>query len=146
MKGALTVTGMNADQMREFVELCKHPAIAGKREGWMVGDLLYNKSTDTILIYGNAGNAREQSIFIKMQDLKNCNTWLPPVCDYQHPERGLWGMVDWLNWELETLFSVEIAPVVIDTRQVSNIPLPEAMPLPIALAKAIIWQHERTNP
>lgn len=138
---------MNADQMKEFVELCKHPAIAGKMGMAIQGDdILCSdgiiRTCKTIDAFGTiATNADgiDQRIYGEI-------SIIPKTFDYQYPERGLWGMVDWARWNVESVFSATITPVIIDARDEKKAPFPTPLSLPIALAKAIIWQHERRRP
>lgn len=119
---------MNADQMKELVKLCRHEAIAGKRGEIQFGDFAWYPEIKRI---GTLSPYIEHNQFV----------WLPPVYDYQHPERGLWGMVEWDNATIINTVSNGI--VCVSTYG----PVTQHFgPLPIALAKAVIWQSERKQP
>jgi hypothetical protein len=64
--------------------------------------------------------------------------WLPPVFDPENPERCLWGMVDWVRWEIDQ--STEGLIYLEDTW----IPPTDVVwgRLDIALIKAILKQEE----
>ena len=122
---------MNADQMKEFVELCKHPAIAGRRGEWVGTDHAWWEDTGRPeTCYADAPT--DQAISGQLA------VWLPPVYDYQHPERSLCGMVDWTKWHSGADLRGHYAMTWEGKGAVAI-----CDPLPIALAKAIIWQHER---
>jgi hypothetical protein len=129
---------MNADQMREFVELCKHPAIAGRRGEWVGTDHAWWEDTGRPeTCYADAPT--DQAISGQLA------VWLPPVYDYQHPERGLIGMLT-----KSGIFSMDLEwqPGLIEGWRVSinwykDIHQFTGATPAIALAKAIIWQHER---
>jgi hypothetical protein len=138
---------MTTEQLREFVELCKHPAIAGKRGEWVGTDHAWWEDTGKPeTCYADAPT--DQAI------LGQLAVWLPPVYDYQHPERGLWGMVNAVekylcepDFEKRGLFTFKSKRFRFtirerDGEEVKNFYGSSA---PIALAKAIIWQHERTK-
>ena len=134
---------MNADQMKEFVELCKHPAIAGKMGMAIQGDdILCSdgiiRTYKTIDVFGTiATNSYEVD-----QRISGKIVVIPPIYDYQRPERGLWGMVDKTSrvdilWQSNNTVKVEIF------NPWNQFCYSITGPLPLALAKAIIWQHER---
>jgi hypothetical protein len=64
--------------------------------------------------------------------------WLPPVFDPENPERCLWGMVDWVRWEIDQ--STEGLIYLEDTW----IPPTDVVwgRLDIALIRAILKQEE----
>lgn len=152
---------MNADQMKEFVKLCKHPAIAGKQgrstcnedseeweRDWFEGDHFWYQGEIRTIISNNGVSLSFSPPHIRrymaIPDCVHLTTkrsqvvWLPPVFDYQHPERGLWGMVDWKSVNLYTHITGLVG--IVDKKTKYDI---WAGSLPIALAKAIIWQAER---
>ncbi len=156
---------MNADQMKEFVKLCKHPAIAGKQgrstcnedseeweRDWFEGDHFWYQGEIRTIISNNGVSLSFSPPHIRrymaIPDCVHLTTkrsqvvWLPPVFDYQHPERGLWGMVDKTSrvdilWQSNNTVKVEIFNLW------NQFCYSITGPLPIALAKAIIWQAER---
>lgn len=112
---------MTDERIKEFVELCKHPAIAGKM-GW-------SRSGD---VFGG----------------DNAEVWLPLSVNDWHPERGLIGM---LTGSGINSMDLEWQPGLIDGWRVSinwytDIHQFTGATPGIALAKAIIWQHERKEP
>lgn len=141
---------MNADQMKEFVELCRKIADPdwepqpGELIGTHFGGLLvtYKKRAERSVTGAVIGHivTNEHGIDIRFDDDHFRETFvrIPPVYDYQHPERGLWGMVDWSDWYSNVLAdgAFLLSWEGRGTKQISDI-------LPIALAKAIIWQEER---
>jgi len=127
---------MNADQMKELVELCKHQAIAGRRGYWRATDLVvWDETHDMIepLLHGAPTPLGE----------KYC-TWIPHAFDCQRPERSLWGMIggDYLEKKIIREEREIVRVILVHKRMVSDTIFRESV-LPIALAKAIIWQHER---
>ena len=129
---------MNADQMKEFVELCKHQAIAGKRGEWVGTDHAWWEDTGKPeTCYADAPT--DQAISGQLA------VWLPPVYNYQNPERGLWGMVDWQYVHTADYMTNDGDFWLYDKRGTGE-DGEFSGPLPLVLAKAIIWQHERTKP
>lgn len=138
---------MNADQMKEFVELCKHPAIAGKRGEWVMGDLVSHRDEIAPVSSINDDGVWVRSKYAVTNVFldNDVAVWLPPVFDYQHPERGLWGMVDWQYVHTANYMTDDGDFWLYDKRGAgSNGEF--SGPLPLVLVKTIIWQHERKEP
>jgi len=124
------------DWLPEFVELCKHPAIAGKKGALLCGDEVYHHRYG-ISIFCEFCDEGQREVY-------ESHIWLPKTEDREHPERGLWGMVDKTSrvdilWQSNNTVKVEIFNLW------NQFCYSITGPLPIALAKAIIWQHERTK-
>lgn len=87
---------------------------------------------------------RRESIGYRVVCIKNDVIRIPPVYDPEHPERSLWGMVDWCSIELRSLYEGNAS---IFGKDYSNIfpkirKIDYEVPLDIALLKAIIWRVE----
>ena len=89
---------------KEYIRLCSIPAVQEKiRErmgGPIPGDWLLSKEGKPVLVVtcsNNTGLIR-----------------LPQVHDWQNPERGLWGMVDWKKYAGDIQDNGEISIIEID--------------------------------
>ena len=68
------------------------PVFTAKIKEWADDDLCYcNQCGNQILTYWKHG-----------QQCPVEPLWIPRPIDWQNPERGLWGMVDWERWILST--------------------------------------------
>ena len=135
---------MTPEQTKEFIELCDHPAIKEKFDGWRIGDkaiiiatgeavnILYISEisrTGRVLISSNL-------VFKGWMECKHL-VWLPPVFSYTNPNRSLWA---WVDWELFGLATHEDGLITIYSPKSNFL---YTGPFSIALAKAVIWKWEQ---
>ncbi len=125
---------MTPDQLNEFVALCQHPAIAGRRGEWQWYDAYYDPEDERPIDEITPGQVR---MFRAGGDGIDHLIWLPSVYSYTDPSRCLWAWVDWENWGIQ-----------VNKSGTAIISSPDGIyidPLPIALAKAVIWQYEQEH-
>jgi hypothetical protein len=128
---------------REEIRIASLPGMQEKfREAmgdWMWGDRYYDPDdgTDNNLVL--PGQAIE---FYEKADWTLPMIRLPHPIDREHPERGLWGMVDWDKWEGEITISGNLCLTNEDTEidDICDTPY-----LALLLALAHQWKVEVTK-
>ena len=123
---------MILEQLKEFIELCQHPAIKEKFDGWRIGDEWVDK------IGGRNYTHYENDVF-GLPPIPKDVIWLPPVFSYTDSSRSLWA---WVDWELFGLATHEDGLTTVYSPK-SNFQY--TGPFFIALAKAVIWKYEQEN-
>ena len=100
----------------EQIDLLKRlqPFFKEKMGEWQLGDNFYSGDATAIVVNIKATGARDKEErlysryydeydFLASDSMSYANKHflrIPKAIDWQHPERGLWGMVYWNNWKI----------------------------------------------